>query len=416
MQTRRQFLNSGLGSAALFSVSSSIPCFVPKSLQASDSKNNNGNILVVVELVGGNDGLNTIVPFTDDAYYRNRERIGIAEDRLFKLNDDLGWHRSLRGLNKHWDEGNVAVVQGVGYPNPNRSHFAGRQIWSTGEPSESNQFGLGWIGKGFDELETESTAPTMMGVGVQGTPLALRGRRSVASTMHSIEQCLLPQEQTSLFANAAQSESTQLSNPTNNQPDDLWSYVHRTQTTALQTSALLSQLKLNSTGTSYPRSEFARRLQLVAKLIRAEMGTRVFYVEMGSGGTGSFDTHAGQIPQHAQLLSEFGGGVGAFLDDLKSTAFSDRVVVMAFSEFGRRVKENAAKGTDHGKAGPVFLAGGKVAGGIHGPTPSLTDLDAGDLKMTVDFREVYARLLGEWLQLPGRTSDGIEESPLTLFA
>ena len=411
MQTRRQFLNNGLSSAALLSIGSSIQCFLPKGLHASDTKNNNGNILVVIELVGGNDGLNTIVPFTDDAYYRNRRKIGIAKDRLFKLTDDLGWHRSLRALNKHWDEGNVAVVQGVGYPNPNRSHFVGRQIWYTGEPDESKQFGLGWIGKGLDELETGSAAPTMMGIGVQGTPLALRGRRSVASTMQSIEQCLLPREQMDLFANTMNAESAQ----TNGQADELWSYVYRTQTTALQTSRLLSQLTLSSTQTSYPSTELGQRFQLVAKLIRAEMGTRVFYVEMGVGGTGSFDTHAAQPRTHSQLLYEFGGAVSAFLDDLKSTALSGRVAVMAFSEFGRRVQENAAEGTDHGKAGPVFLAGQAVAGGVHGKTPSLTDLDVGDLKMTVDFRQVYASLLTKWLQFPSDRAVGKKEAPLELF-
>ncbi len=400
MQTRRQFLNNGLGSAALLSVSSSIPCFVPKSLLASEPGNNNGNILVVIELSGGNDGLNTIVPFRDDAYYRNRTKIGIPKDRLFKLNDDLGWHPSMRALNEHWDEGNVAVVQGVGYPNPNRSHFESSTIWYTGEPDESKQFGLGWIGRGLDESKTKSVSPTMISVGGQATPLALRGKRSIASTMKSIEQCVLTNEQASLFSKPAEPEL--------GSSDELWTYVRRTHSIALETSATLSQLKLDFAQGSYPRTGIARKLKLVAKLIRSEMGTRVFYVQ-----TSGFDTHAAQLGTHSQLLFEFGGAVSAFLDDLKSANLGDRVAIMAFSEFGRRVNENAAEGTDHGTAGPVILAGPNVAGGVHGASPSLTDLDAGDLKMTVDFRHVYSQLLGKWLKISAGSA--VKETPLTLF-
>lgn len=402
MPTRRQFLNRGIGSAALLSVGSKIPCFVPKSLHAADLQHNNGNLLVVIEMSGGNDGLNTIVPFRDDAYYRNRKKLRLAQEQLFPLSDDLGWHRSLRALNPHWDQGDIAVVQGVGYPNPNRSHFSSRAIWYTGEPDESEQFGLGWIGCGLDEIETESASPTMLSVGAQATPLALRGRRSVASTMHTIEQCLLP--------NIHSMPIKRLPNPESSTTDDLWSYVQRTHTTALETSAMLSRLNLNSLQATYPSTELANRLKLVAKLIRADMGTRVFYVQIDG-----FDTHASQWDEHSQLLYEFGGALSAFLDDIKSTSFSDRVAVMAFSEFGRRVKENAAEGTDHGTAGPVFLAGSKILGGLHGRAPSLTDLDGGDLKMTVDFRTVYASLLKNWLDLSADRWGDTTGTSLALF-
>ena len=405
MHTRREFLHRGLGTATMLSVgSASVPCFVPQSLHADGAARDNGNVLVVIELSGGNDGINTIVPHRDDAYFRNRKKTRIRKDRLHALNDELGWHPALRALNSHWDQGNVAIVQGVGYPNPNRSHFSSMDIWHSARPEASEQYGLGWLGQGLDAAKMASPEPTMMSVGQQATPLALTGRRSVSSSIQRIEQCMLSARQASLFAGA-------MSAPVADD-DDVWSFVQRTHRASIQTAAQLSKLsKVNTPTQSYPKTELARRLQLIARLIRADMGTRVFYTQQDG-----FDTHSSQLGQHNALLSTYSQALNAFLSDLGPSELGDRVVVMAFSEFGRRVKENAAEGTDHGTAGPVILAGNRIAGGLHGATPSLTDLDAGDLKMTTDFRQVYASLLENWLGLPASAALGGRFGTMPLFA
>jgi uncharacterized protein (DUF1501 family) len=397
MLTRRDFLNR----SALVALAPSIPGFLARTLRGAEAQRD-GRILVVVELNGGNDGINTVVPYADEGYARNRKALRLPTDQLVKVNDQVGLHPSLRDAAKLLEDGHLGIVQGVGYPNPNRSHFRSMAIWHTArfDPEEHN--GLGWIGRALDERPKDQRAETAaLLVGSGSPPVALRGRRSVVSAIERLDDFALtgPSGQTAGHERATQPG------------DALTGFVRRTTLDAYTTAERLAALAGKSaSGATYPAGELAAHLQLVARLIKADLGTRVFYtVQTG------YDTHSQQLPLHARLLRELADALRAFIDDLSAAGLADRVLVMTFSEFGRRVQENGSAGTDHGTAGPVFLAGGKVNGGLHGPTPSLSDLEAGDLKIGIDFRQVYASVLHDWLRLRAAPALGGTFAPLPLL-
>jgi uncharacterized protein (DUF1501 family) len=308
------------------------------------------------------------------------------------------------------ESGRLAIVQGVGYPNPNRSHFKSMAIWHTANvnlPRQDaldlrTQSALGWIGRALDEgRKPADGGPAAQFLGRGSMPLALRSRRSVASALTQPEDAVLTRQ-----AGAEPSAAVEPSGA-----DDLAAFVRRSTLDAYATSERMAQvLRAEDRGVSYPANELAERLRILARLIKGGGGTRVYYTSHEY-----YDTHSGQMLLHAELLGELSGALKAFLDDLAAARLAERVVVLCFSEFGRRVRENGSQGTDHGTAGPVFLAGPGVRAGLVGETPKLLDLHEGDLKMTVDFRRVYATLLEGWLGLPSKPALGGAFEPLPLF-
>jgi uncharacterized protein (DUF1501 family) len=360
-----------------------------------------GRILVVIQLDGGNDGINTVVPFADEGYAKHRKLLRLPREQLVKVNDRVGLHPSLADAGKLLESGRLAIVQGVGYPNPNRSHFESMAIWHTARMDPEERNGLGWIGRAFDSRPSSTKGvPDSVFLGGGQLPTALRGRRSVASAMTRPEHFVLaPQVKVKPVATPAQ--------------DDLAAFVRRATLDAYTTADRMAAVARGKADrASYPSTELARELRLMARLIKADIGTCVYY-----GRQSGYDTHSAQLGTHSGLLFELAGAMKAFLDDLAAAKLADRVTVLAFSEFGRTVKENGSAGTDHGTAGPVFLAGPGVKSGLIGPTPSLLELDPkhGDLKTCCDFRQVYASVLEDWLNIAARPVLGGSFEKLTLF-
>jgi uncharacterized protein (DUF1501 family) len=359
-------------------------------------------LLVVIQLDGGNDGINTIVPFADEGYARHRKALRLAKDQLIKINDAVGLNPALSGLSKQLEAGQLAIVQGVGYPNPNRSHFESMAIWHTARPEKDNRPDAGWLGLAFDEAPREGDgAPTCVHVGPGMLPQAIRGRKCVASGLTRLDDFIL----------AAEADPRPA--PSAADGDDLTAFVHRTATDAYAIADRIAALARNNSDDSrYPSTELAQHLQLIVSMIKAGAGTRVYYARHGN-----YDTHAAQLGAHFRLLSELAAAVAAFLGDLGAAKLLDRVCLLMFSEFGRTVAENGSGGTDHGTAGPVFLLGSHVRGGLVGSTPSMTELDPkhGDVKVGIDFRCVYAAVLQDWLGVPAKQALAGQFEPLALF-
>ncbi len=402
--TRREFLNTGL---ALMAASASVPAFLAHSSQAlaqSGGLQRNApgvpseRVLVVVQLSGGNDGLNTVIPFGDRAYHNARPRLAIGEDDILNLNhrDGLGLHPNLQPIHDLIGEGRCSIVQGVGYPNPNRSHFASMDVWHTGDALGGR--GHGWIGKAMDQSAKPGDGMPVISIGAEA-PLATQGQRVKPVAFESSD----------LFRFAGRDLHPAVSETYDRlqeQPppaaDDNAAFIYRTALNAQVASARVRDAVAGRAATSFPRTGLGRQLEAVAKMIRAELPTRVYYVALGG-----FDTHANQTQAHDRLMTEFGAAMQAFDRELQATGHADRVVTLAFSEFGRRVAQNASNGTDHGAAGPMFLFGSNLkAPGLVGKHPSLTKLDQGDLIFHTDFRQVYAELLDGWMKLDAAAALG----------
>jgi uncharacterized protein (DUF1501 family) len=386
MLTRRAFLRS----SSLFALAPAVPLFIARTARAATA-DKDAHVLVVVQLDGGNDALNTVVPHADPAYEKLRPTLKVAKKDLVKLTDTLGLHPSLKPLGKLLDAGQLAVMPGVGYPNPNRSHFESMAIWHTARFDDEELRSYGWLGRALDP--SVGTAYMVGGA----VPTALRGRRSSAVALSRIEDILL----------ADSTAARQSTGPESS--DDLLAFVRRQAVDAHAAADQLAKLNRSDIGARYPGTGLAERLKLMARLLKAELGARVFYTSQPG-----YDTHANQRFNHAGLLNEFAGAVTAFFEDLQGAKLADRVTLLAFSEFGRTIKENGSAGTDHGTAGVVFVAGPAVTGGILGSMPNLTELDRGELKMTTDFRRVYATVLSDWLGLPSEGLGGTFEA-LPLF-
>ncbi len=396
MFSRREFLKT----STLFALAPTVPGFLAQTARAAKTERD-GRVLLVIELNGGNDGINTVVPFADEGYAKHRKALRLAKDRLIKVNDKVGLNPSMGDAGKLLQSGRLAIVQGVSYPNPNRSHFESMAIWQSArlDPEERNS--LGWLGRGMDEAPIIAKgAPASLFVGSGPPPLALRGRRAVASAMEKMEEFALDP-----------AADPRCALPKAEPADDLAAFVRRSMLDAYTTADRLAEVaRAQDSGTRYPGSGLATHLQLISRLLKVGFGPRVFYA-VQSG----YDTHSAQLQTHANLLFEVSSALKAFLDDLAAAKLADRVLVLAFSEFGRRVAENGSQGTDHGTAGPVFLAGPGVKAGLVGTTPSLTDLQAGDLKVGIDFRQIYATVLEDWLGLPAKAALGGTFEPMPLF-
>jgi uncharacterized protein (DUF1501 family) len=374
MVNRRDFLRY----SSLVALAPVVPAFLARTAAAA-SAGKDRQVLVVVQLDGGNDALNTVVPYADPDYAKLRPKLKIARKDVVRLSDTLGLHPSLKPLDKLLQAGHLAVLPGVGYPNPNRSHFESMAIWHTARFDAEERKGYGWLGRALD---TQAGTAYLIG-GV--VPRALRGRRSSAVALSGVEEVLLADPATAKKSLGPEPQ------------DDLLSFVRRQAVDAQAAADRLARLAGGDDGGRYPGTGLAERLKLVARLLKSDLGARVFYTVQGG-----YDTHASQVFTHANLLAEFGGAVAAFFEDLQAAHLADRVTLLAFSEFARTIKENDSGGTDHGTAGAVFLAGPGVRGGVAGSMPSLTNLIESEPKMTTDFRQVYAAVLEDWLGLPCR--------------
>jgi uncharacterized protein (DUF1501 family) len=387
MLTRRAFLQS----SSLLALAPAVPLFVARTAWAA-ATDRDRRVLVVVQLDGGNDALNTVVPHTDANYAKLRPRLKIPARDLLRLSDTLGLHPSLRPLDKLLQAGQLSVIPGVGYPNPNRSHFESMAIWHTARFDPEERQGYGWLGRALDPLAATSYA---VGASVPG---ALRGRRSAAVSLNRVEDVLLVEPAAIQQASGPDSR------------DDLLAFVRRQAVDANAAAARLAKLAGGSDGAKYPGTGLGERLRLAARLLKSNLGARVFYTAQGG-----FDTHAAQSFAHAALLAEFAGAVAAFFEDLETAKLADQVALLAFSEFGRTIRENGSAGTDHGTAGAVLLAGQGVRGGVAGTMPSLTELKDGEPRMTTDFRRIYASVLEGWLGLTSSDVLGGFFEPPPLF-
>lgn len=393
MLTRRDFLKH----SSLLALAPTIPGFLARTARAAEPQRD-GRVLVVLELNGGNDGINTVVPFADEGYAKHRQALRLRKDQLVKVNDQVGLHPTMQNFGKLLEAGQLVIAQGVSYPNPSRSHFQSMATWHTARLDAEEHKGPGWLGRSLDGGGKGASA---LLVGSGPPPVAIRGRRSLASAIERMEDF-------TLAAGADPRKALGKEEPA----DDLAAFVQRSMLDAYATADRLAQVAGNKDDARYPQTGLGSRLQLLARLLKVGLDTRVFYTLQPG-----YDTHANQLFAHANLLNDLSASLKAFLDDLAAAKLAERVVVLLFSEFGRTVSENGSAGTDHGTAGPVFLAGSGVQGGLVGTTPSLLDLDPkdGDLRRSLDFRQIYATVLESWLGLPAQEALGATFDKLPLF-
>jgi uncharacterized protein (DUF1501 family) len=368
-----------------------VPQFVFRTaLAAAPGKD---NILVVLELTGGNDGLNTVIPYADDLYHKARPTLHQAKNAVIRLDDHVGLNSNMAGFRTLWGEGQLAVLQGVGYPNPERSHFEAMDIWQSADPQR--KLTTGWLGRAAALNDDHSGRVPILNISQTRLPLALAGAPGGgAVTISGPDSFRLELGGgKAVQQNARRRLLEDLAAPKQNAGEEnLLSFVQRRQ---LQTLTALEQLRsvLEKQGAMARQGTgLGPNLQLIAGLIAKGFGTRLFYVSLDG-----FDTHSAQAQTHNNLLAELAASIASFFQTLKSSGHDRRVILVTFSEFGRRVQENGSRGTDHGAASCLFIAGPSVKGGVVGKHPSLADLDADDLKFHTDFRRVYATLLDGWL-------------------
>lgn len=385
--TRRRFLQSALGSSTLLALGGSVPRFLARTALAADASSAGDRILVVVQLSGGNDGLNTVVPYAHDVYGRARKTLRITAEQAIPVADGVGLHPQLTGFGQLLESGRLGIVQGIGYPNPDRSHFRSMDIWHSAQPQVAQPVD-GWLGRYVNTLPVESGVPGLY-LGGNELPLALVSRERAVPAVESLDSFRL-QSENGAVALAALRE---LAKPAR-ADEPLLAFMQRSTLAAYESSERLSAAREAApTNVTYPGFGLAAKLRNIANLIDAGLPTPIYYVSLDG-----FDTHAGQQAAHAGLMTELGGSLQAFMDDLAERGHADRVLAFVFSEFGRRVDENASFGTDHGAAAPAFVVGPQAAPGLIGKHPDLNDLDVeGDLKFHTDFRSVYAALLDRWL-------------------
>ena len=401
---RRAFLKSSLGSTSMVVLGSGVPGFLNKTAAQAPSAEQAGardTILVVIQLTGGNDGLNTVIPIRNPDYARLRPTLKQAPDQVRRLNDELSLHPSLTGLAELWNDQALCIVQGVGYPNPDQSHFRSMDIWQAA--STAPQLTEGWVGKALRAVP--GAASFHLANPNEPAPLALTGAPVRVPSITSLEDFQLrvgasgrgdTRQQRELIERAAQVQQPD--------PANLLDFVRQTAGNTYASSRRLQELGRNyQPRSTYPNTALANHLKLAAQLIDGGLGARLFYVSIDG-----FDTHASQAAAHTQLLTEVSGAITAFYRDMAARGQQDRVLIMTFSEFGRRARENGSRGTDHGSAAPMFLVGGRVRPGIVGAHPSLTDLPEGNLRHHTDFRQVYAAVLDRWLGVSSRQVLGQE--------
>jgi uncharacterized protein (DUF1501 family) len=402
-----------MSSAALVALSQSVPQFLLNaSARAAESRGE--TILVVIQLSGGNDGLNSVIPYADDVYRRNRTLLGIPTAQVRKIDGYVGLHPAMAGFSKLLEEGRLGIVQGAGYPVPDRSHFSSMDIWQTARRDVTTSGAAyrqtGWIGRYLDRYSAPGAdVPAMhLPSGPARLPLALMGDAAKAASVESLDAFKLDDGGDARLRQSIQ----QLVAANRTDPDELIQFLHASTQSAIESSREVQEaVRRYQTDVKYPESNLAKRLKTVAQLIDAGLRTRVYYLDLDG-----FDTHANQAAAHAGLLGQLSEAATAFMHDLKQHSHDRRVMLMTFSEFGRRVHENASGGTDHGTAAPMFIAGGKIRPGLLTVHPDMTNLEDGDLRFTTDFRAVYAAALEQWLGVPSEPLLGGRFAPVKLLA
>lgn len=388
-QSRRDFLRTAVGAMAIapFAPHMLLESAMAQHVSAADS---NAPILVVINLQGGNDGLNTVVPYGSGLYYQERPTINVPASAVLPLDGQVGLNPNLSALKPLYDAGKVAIVQGVGYPHPDLSHFRSTTIWAAADPVGLTP--TGWLGRYMDTALADVDNPLKaVSVGPL-VPQALIASGTPATALETLDtfKFLLGQKQAAPILEAYR---TMYGGDTQSLPQYM-SLVRKVEGGADQSVQDLSAVRTAyKSSVTYPATVLGRDLQLVAQMIASNLGTRIFHITLGG-----FDDHVAEVLTHANLLKELGDALGAFYHDLAALGKDSKVMTMTYSEFGRRVKENGGKGTDHGTAAPMFIVGGGTKGGLYGRDPILSNLDSnGDLVYGIDFRSVYATILDNWL-------------------
>ncbi|MDX5421689.1 MAG: DUF1501 domain-containing protein [Hymenobacteraceae bacterium] len=381
--SRRDFIKlSALASGMLL---------VPNFLHGLDKQGmplmtgSNGKRLVVIQLSGGNDGLNTVVPYLNDLYYKARPGLAIPAKKVLTLDKGLGLNPAMGKLRMLYDQGHVAVLNSVGYPDPDRSHFRSMDIWHSASASDE-YLHTGWLGRYLDSMPGGAAAHTAIEVD-DILSLALKGDQHMGIAVQDVQRFYQASNEAFLRKAASQHQQSH----EHHQVDYLYKTLIETQQSA---GYLQEKTRVYRSKQSYPKGEFANHLKTIAELIASGVESRVYYASLGG-----FDTHVRQAPQQARLLEELSDGIYSFVQDLKQHREFDNTMIMVFSEFGRRVAQNASAGTDHGTANNLFLIGGGLKqAGIYNDAADLQNLDQGDLMYKIDFRNIYATLLQNWLQ------------------
>ncbi len=408
--TRREFLRLSGGGIGLLAFSHFAPSFLVQStLAATPRPEKDRSILVLVQLAGGNDGLNTVIPYEDAAYYRLRPTLGIAKDKALRLSDTLGLHPACTAMHELYKGGKLGIIQNVGYPNPNRSHFRSTEIWESG--SDSNEIvSSGWIGRFLDNTcagspaaDNDPTAVHLSGE-VPQTFLAENTHQTFGLNPNTLGRRENRQNLDFLERLVHQPVAGPDEHGNN-------SFLKQTMMDALVTEKRVQKvLGGYQAAASYPTNSFGQSLKSVAALIAAGLSTRVYFVSLGG-----FDTHANQLNLHQNLMKTLSDGLAAFQKDLEAHKLDDQVTTMTFSEFGRRPMENESKGTDHGTAAPLFVMGSKIKGGLHGTPPKLDLARNQDLTYSTDFRQVYSTVLDRWFSCPTDKVLGKTYQPLNFI-
>jgi uncharacterized protein (DUF1501 family) len=394
---RKEFIQIGsLATATLM---------LPKFLKTFDGKTmvpEGNKVVVILQLSGGNDGLNTVIPIRNDLYYSARPRLGIERAKALSITDEVGLHPSLTALKELYDDGGLAIINSVGYPNPDRSHFRSMDIWQTA--SQSNQYlSSGWVGRYLDAQCSGCDKPTQAIEIDDVLSLAMKGKNINGIAVKDPKR-LYGTSNEKFFRDVMKNHHDD-----GEQPVD---YLYKTMAETLSSADyIFKQSRLHPTSAEYPGTELGRSLKTIASLIFSDINTKVYYVSLGS-----FDTHTNQEAQQERLFTQMSDAVKAFVNDLKANGRFNDVLLFTFSEFGRRVSQNASGGTDHGTANSMFLvSGGLKQKGLINEMPDLNDLNEGDLKYNVDFKNVYATVLNKWLNADDQMILGNKFSPLNFI-
>jgi uncharacterized protein (DUF1501 family) len=399
---RRQILAAGLGLGGFALLARPGEARIKLSGPLGDGSDERAaRTLVLVQLTGGNDGLSTVVPFGDDAYGRARNSTRIGEAEVLKLDGYCGLHPALKGLKRHYDDGHVAIVSGCGYPNPIRSHFKSYEVWHTAS-ERGRSTGAGWVGRLAETAYGSVECPELIvhvGANAPYSVYSLSHPPVIFQTPQSYRWIGPETDDLEAYRKASEEDTQRLEakrkgkTPKKTGSDAAIERLRGVLADANDSSARIRRAAVAyKTTATYPDDELGEALRVTASLIDARLGSRAISVELGG-----FDSHNNQRGQHDDRMRRLDAALSAFLDDLKGRTAESQVLVLVFSEFGRRVQENGSRGTDHGTAGPMFVLGSHVKGGLYGKHASLTDLDEGDLVHTTDFRSVYATAIERWL-------------------
>lgn len=386
--TRRDLLKQG----GILAVGLMAPPWLASVAKADMIRAAGGNpadpdtVLVVCQFTGGNDGLNTVVPVNDPIYYQMRPNLGIARDKALMIDAGLGLHPAMGGLHELYKKGQVAVIQNVGYPNPNRSHFRSMDIWQSASPDDKMRYG--WVGRHFDLMGSRGPLDA-----VAGLALSTEKPRALSAMKASIPCFASLADINAMVGNMDQANLLRQIQGQDAAVGSATRTIQQASKSALDAMASLqAKLKAYEPKGTYADDAFGRGFKQIAQLVATSKQTRVIYF-----AAGGFDTHSRQAEQHERLIGGFSNAVKAFMDEMEAAGRADKVIVLAFSEFGRRTYENGSAGTDHGKAAPMFLVGKRVKGGLYGPNPDLQNLADGDIAYKIDFRQVYATALDDWM-------------------